>query len=261
MENETRMYRTQPVHILPQLRLQVGYAELAQRLREYIVEAQAPALIVIDGFVGVQWLVFARHLHTVQQQQAIGADCLSTMICFRPAEQIEQRLASTLTGDPVFGRVFQGHLEELWEEWRSAALGQQMRERTGTTILYGLGASLITLESGLHVYVDVPKDRGQELGARKLVYNVGASELGSDGETYKRFYFVDWPMLNRVKRAIWRALISLLIPPTRIGWCWWVATSSGRRCTSWLGDHFASNPGLRPDPGGAVDEGAVWSAS
>ncbi len=46
----------------------------------------------------------------------------------------------------------------------------------------------------------MPKDRGQELAAKGLVHNVGSHTKIAFGQTYKRFYFVDWPMLNRIKR-------------------------------------------------------------
>ncbi len=48
-----------------------------------------------------------------------------------------------------------------------------------------------------------PKDRGQELAARGSVLNVGADAApDAFGTMYKRLYFVDWPMLNRIKRAM-----------------------------------------------------------
>ncbi|MBE3561505.1 MAG: class I mannose-6-phosphate isomerase [Ktedonobacteraceae bacterium] len=197
-------YRTRPVHVFPWLAPHAGYPALArvieQRLQEDLFERRPP-LIIIDGFVGVQWPVAMQLLQEAFDQRGLQADWLSTTECFLPAGQIDDILAPALTDDPVFGRIFHGHLEELWDMQRKQQLQQAVASRRRLTVIYGYGASLIS-DEGLRLYLDVPKDRGQELAGQRQITNVGACEPASFGAMYKRFYFVDWPMLNRIKRAL-----------------------------------------------------------
>ena len=194
-------YRTSPVHVLPGLEIAAGYDALAVAIRHRIEEAGPGALVAIDGFAGTRWSPFADNLRGALERAGVAARWLSTAGCFLPATRIEEILAPTLTADPVFGRLFRGHLEELWDAGRAVALRQELRARREPTIVYGFGASLLA-ESDLLIYLEVPKDRGQQLAARGLVPNIGVDQSAPAGAAYKRLYFVDWPMLNRIKREL-----------------------------------------------------------
>lgn len=198
-------YRTRPVHAFPWLDVCVGHDALATELRRYATrispQTGCQALIVIDGFVGVQWDVFIARLKSALDRCHITARWFSTDSCFRPADEINQMLAQALTSDPIFGRVFHGHLEELWDISRAEGLRRQVEEATELIIVFGYGASRI-VNGGTRVYVDVPKDRGQALAEQGAICNVGACQPESFRAMYKRLYFVDWPMLNRIKRAM-----------------------------------------------------------
>ena len=117
----------------------------------------------------------------------------------------------------MFGRRCWSHLEELWDSGAVAALKRAVGEQSGLTVVYGFGASLV-VRADLLIYLDVPKDRGQTLAMQGLVTNLGAEAHGPFGMMYKQLYFVDWPMLNRVKRA--------LLPELDFSWTW--ATSRTR---------------------------------
>lgn len=197
-------YRTHPVHHFPWLGAQGGFESLATETWR-LARLDGSDLIVIDGFVGLEWDRFIDRLRVAFAQHGITPTWLSTEPCFLPPGRVEALLTSTLTDDPVFGRVFRGHLEELWDASRVANVREQVEQRGGLTVLYGYGASVL-VSGGVCVYVDVPKDRGQERAARATVTNVGATEPAAPGQMYKRLYFVDWPMLNRVKRALWSRL-------------------------------------------------------
>ncbi len=193
-------YRTHPVQLFSWLTIETSYSILAQTLVQAVNRSAGPKIIVLDGFVGVRWQNFIGCLRDA------FASCeqrwLSTESCFRPAREIEQLLATSLTQDPVFGRIFHGNLQDLWLPEQQARLQTAVEEGDDNciTFIYGFGASLITPE-GIHVYIDVPKDLSQQLAGQKEICNVGASEPEAFNLMYKRFYFVDWPMLNRIKRA------------------------------------------------------------
>ena len=136
-------YRTSPVHELPGLEIAAGYDALAVAIRRRVEEAGPGALVAIDGFAGTRWSPFADNLWGALERAGVAARWLSTAGCFLPATRIEEILAPTLTADPVFGRLFRGHLEELWDPERAEALRQALLVRATPTIVYGFGASLL----------------------------------------------------------------------------------------------------------------------
>lgn len=199
MSIKNYVYRTEPIHMFPELQIERGHSGLAQQIFARLQDDDSSMLISIDGFVGLPWAPFITQLRTAFDQLGIQAHWLSTDICFLPEEQLDQVLESSLTSDPVFGRLYHGTLTELWDASAVQQLRTSLEELTGIRIIYGYGASLL-VPQGIHIYVDVPKDRGQALASQGVVSNVGSHKHLSFGQTYKRFYFVDWPMLNRIKR-------------------------------------------------------------
>lgn len=201
-ESLSNTYRTHPTYHFPWLEIKTGQSALAEALYDLAHRESGSRLIVIDGFVGLEWERFISTLQEALSHLTPRTRWLSTETCFRSVAAIEEHLAPSLTSDPVFGRIFHGHLEDLWEEEQVEALQASARQDCDDrlTIVYGFGASCVVTD-GLQVYIDVPKDRCQHLATQQRVYNVGAVEARRFGEMYKRFYFVDWPMLNLVKRA------------------------------------------------------------
>ena len=67
-------------------------------------------------------------------------------------------------------------------------------------IYYGIGAALFTEDAYL-VYVDVPKNEIQYRARAGSIRNLGAAEAADARTMYKRFYFVDWVVLNAHKAS------------------------------------------------------------
>ncbi len=245
----TPRYRTHPVHVFPWLDLRAGYDALATELARRVAQVAAPGLIAIDGFVGVPWDLFADRLRAACARRVLAARWLSTERCFLSSTQIDDLLAPTLTDDPVFGRIFHGHLEELWDTREVAAIRRDVEGCQDLTVVYGFGASHLAAE-GLQVYVDVPKECGQERAANGAIVNVGASEPASFGAMYKRMYFVDWPLLNRVKRTVLPRL-DIVVDGTDIGTPAFVDGDAFRRALHALAHRpFRVKPWFAPGPWG-----------
>ncbi len=195
-------YRTHPVHLFPWLTIETGHFALAQALLQAINQLPGPHILVIDGFIGLPWHDFITRFRAALTDHVSEVRWLSTETCLRPSHEIQALLESSLTQDPVFGRIFRGTLEEFWVPEQLAALQTRLATNAAEhlTIIYGFGASRVTTQ-GIHVYVDVPKDRCQQLAGQKAICNIGAQEPEAFAAMYKRFYFVDWPMLNQIKRV------------------------------------------------------------
>lgn len=196
------VYRTHPVHRFPWLAIETGHFALTQELVRAIDQLSGPKILVIDGFIGLPWNDFIDRFRAALAGSVSEVRWLATETCLRSANELQTRLETSLTQDPVFGRIFRGDLEEFWVPEQLASLREQLAASTdeSITIVYGFGASRVTAQ-GVHVYVDVPKDRCQQLAGQKAICNLGAQEPEAFGAMYKRFYFVDWPVLNQIKRA------------------------------------------------------------
>ena len=195
-------YRTHTVHHFSWLAIETGHTAFAQALLQAISQLSGPKILVIDGFIGVPWSDFISRLRAALTTSVSEIRWFTTETCLRPASELEVLLAPSLTQDPVFGRLFRGDLQDFWMPEQLASLQEQLTAGAdeSLTIVSGFGASCVT-DYGVHVYIDVPKDRCQQLAGQKAICNLGAEEPEFFGAMYKRFYFVDWPVLNQVKRA------------------------------------------------------------
>ncbi|WP_333863399.1 class I mannose-6-phosphate isomerase [Chitinophaga sp.] len=76
---------------------------------------------------------------------------------------------------------------------------------TGITLVVGAGAALANVQAPV-VYVDLPKNELQYRMRARTANNLGKSQWDDNQETYKRFYFVDWVLLNAHKQSILPAI-------------------------------------------------------
>jgi mannose-6-phosphate isomerase class I len=242
-------YNTHPVHVFPWLAIQQGHTSLAERLLAFLRETPHLTRISLDGFVGLEWPTFISGLQAALASSRLEICWLSTEECLLPCEQIGAHLHPFLTDDPVFGRLFRGHLEELWDVDRVASFRRRLAESHCITIVYGFGASQLVPDA-LQVYIDVPKDRGQELARQRRITNVGAPTPMSFGEMYKRMYFVDWPMLNRIKRMLLPRL-ALFVDGTQSSNPRWIEGAALRAALHELAQRpFRMKPWFAPGPWG-----------
>jgi len=151
--------------------------------------------IIIDGYIGVLWDHFRQHLEEALTGKGIRACWHSVEEAMKPEPAIDAMIAPFLGGDdPVFGTRCHLTLRDFFDNDMLSAI------RSGNDsplhIICGCGAALVPCE-GFLVYVDVPKNEIQFRSRAGNIRNLGARQSGDAKEMYKRFYFVDWPVLNR----------------------------------------------------------------
>ncbi len=125
---------------------------------------------------------------------------------FKPASEIETLVAPYLGGDdPIFGFLSPLTMAAFLDDEKRDSLRRHLETLTGVVIVYGAGALLLCGAADKPdkiIYADMPRWEGQLRQRRGEASNLGAANHGAKGSLqYKRSYFVDWRVCDRVKQA------------------------------------------------------------
>jgi mannose-6-phosphate isomerase class I len=117
--------------------------------------------------------------------------------------ETDKLIAPFLGGDdPIFGTRTTLQLYDFFIEKEIQNIGKTAHDSSADiTIIYGPGAALAGVE-GLVVYVDIPKNEIQYRARAQSITNLGAQTPLDPKTMYKRFYFVEWIVLNHHKEKI-----------------------------------------------------------
>lgn len=157
-------------------------------------------VITIDGYIGVLWDNLRDELDVRLRERNISLSWRSIDEAMRPEREIDGLIEAFLGGeDPLFGTRFTGSLSDFFDQNKLQVIKPD--PAADLNILYGCGARLAGWD-GVLVYVDVPKNEIQYRSRAWSIHNLGASLALEPKPAYKRFYFVDWVVLNRHKADI-----------------------------------------------------------
>ena len=204
-------YDLYPTHSVGKNKIFSGFEELAKEIQQH-------KSVIIDGYIGVFFEEFKEKLNAALNKLDKNVVWHSVDEALKPESEIDKLTSPFLGGnDPIFGsrttldliHFYQSEkLQKLKEKvfWQSAEnkgplSGRGLGEASDITIVYGIGASLTNIEGTL-IYIDLPKNEIQFRSRAKSVVNLGASQPDEIKPMYKRFYFVDWVVLNKHKQSI-----------------------------------------------------------
>ena len=190
----------------------IGFESLAERISN-------EKIVIIDGYGGVLWETFREQLHNALLSKKKNIFWYDINSCLKNSDEIEKMIEENLNGDdPVFGKKYKGALDDFFDHKKLELLHPETD--ADISIVYGTGAALSNWE-GVLIYTDVPKNEIQYRMRAGKVHNIGSSALESNTQRYKRFYFVDWPVLNKHKEQFLKK-IDCIIDEQRIGEITWM---------------------------------------
>jgi len=186
-------YDIYPAMHLPENQLFAGFESLAKRMASRKV-------LIIDGFIGVFFEDFRLKLDLELRKQGIVAEWFDVNNLYKETLEIEALIAPFLGGnDPIFGKRTTLSLQDFFDSEKLEEVkpvsGEQLK------IVYGCGASLLGWQGTL-VYLDVPKNEIQFRSRAGSILNLGDTKASDPKSMYKRFYFVDWIVLNNYKKEL-----------------------------------------------------------
>jgi len=186
-------YTMYPFHALGADKIFTGYDSLAQWM---IGHKQ----IVIDGYGGISWEEVKQCLQTAFEAAGINVYWLDVSTCMKNAARIDEMVAPFLgTEDSVWGTKCNLKLSDFFN--MNELLSLQPGSDVDCTIAYGTGAAMLSWESPV-VYLDLPKNEIQYRMRAGSITNLGSSTVTRSSSMYKRFYFVDWVVLNDYKKNL-----------------------------------------------------------
>ena len=208
---QSGQYDIYPSLVLDSNKIFNGFESLAKKIAGH-------QNIIIDGYCGVFYEDFQSDLTQALHKLGIKPLWQAVSTALKAEDEIDRLIEPYLGGDdPIFGKRTSLNLEDLFESEKLAAL--QADKNARMNILIGPGASLCNRE-GFHIYIDLPKNELQFRARAGAFTNLGASKPEAIKAMYKRFYFVDWVVLNKHKQEL-LPKIDLIIDgqrPNEITW-------------------------------------------
>ncbi|MEX0721502.1 MAG: class I mannose-6-phosphate isomerase [Balneolaceae bacterium] len=192
---EDNTYDLYPAFPLGPDKIDVGFDAIAEKISNF-------GKVVIDGYTGVFWGNFRKQLNQALENKNLKAEWIDVSGAMLEADEIEKMVTPYLGGeDPIFGTRYTGELIDFFDEEKLKKIAPAS-SGYDLSILYGCGAALAGWDDALLMYADLPKNELQFRSRAQSVHNLGADKPDHPKKMYKRYYFVDWVVLNKHKEKV-----------------------------------------------------------
>jgi mannose-6-phosphate isomerase class I len=180
----------------------VGWEAVAAELRAEISKHSRRCVLAVECYPGVddEALIdeLTRRLRPVRVVNSKSA--------MKSEAEVDDLVAPFLGGeDPVFGFLNQTLcMMDFFNGEKVRHLELEMRQSPpeGLVLVCGPGASILAGKPDVLVYADMPRWEGQLRQRRGEADNLGTRNRGTKASMqYKRSYFVDWRVADRLKQA------------------------------------------------------------
>ena len=154
-----------------------------------------PAVVALDGPAALPWERVVGRLREALVAAGVACQAVDVRGFLAGWDEVRRRTAgSELPGDPVFARLADGSLADLFD-----GLPRRVaRPDAEVTLAFGPGSALVTHERLW--YLDIPKRLTLQAVQRGQAGNLGQPP-GQPG-TEQRHLFVDWPLLDRHRDTV-----------------------------------------------------------
>ncbi len=192
-EAKAGRYDIYPSFLLEEGVISTGYEALAEVILKH-------KTITIEGYGGVFFDHFRSSLDVIFQKKDAKVTWYDTVNFLKNPEEIEKLIAPFNGGDDaLFGKRTSLRIEDFHDLEKIKELTPDRNSQH--SIIIGPGASLAGWK-GLLIYIDLPKNEIQFRSRAVSITNLGAASADDPKKMYKRFYFIDWIVLNRLKKEL-----------------------------------------------------------
>lgn len=190
-----------------------GWKAIGKKLRANCASVKKDKILVVaECYTGIQdEFVLPALLKELQPSAVFVAKN-----AMKEPEEIDRMVFPDVTDDEVFGYLTRLHIRDFFDEIKCDGLQKEIgRVEKGIVLIYGTGASLLA-NPDILLYIDMPRWEGQLKFRRNEVSNLGtANKELSASLQYKRAFFVDWRVCDRLKKELmfrWNYLLDTVTP-------------------------------------------------
>ncbi len=176
-----------------------GWEAIGVRLKEAIMQTgTGRRVLVVETYHGV----FLEVLRCQLEKHLGPVMVIDTADLFKDPHEIRRMTQPDVTDDRVFGYLTRLNMNDFLDPEKLEKAGNSVRElKNGLALVFGYGASLVIPEPDLLVYADMARWEIQRRMRLNEVENLGVGNRPEAPELkYKRGYFVDWRVCDRLKK-------------------------------------------------------------
>jgi mannose-6-phosphate isomerase class I len=188
----------------PSIRVPFGRESAWQGWREIVARiagdiARGAQKISVETYPGV----FEEEVLKALSEGLRPAHVFRTKDCWKNPSEIDAMVSRDLTDDPVFGRISRLTINDFADPQRTAKMLEASRSAKGVTLILGTGSALVAPDPDVLILADLAR---WEIQRRQRAQQIGSFPAGDIHESaaakYKRAYFVDWRVADRIKRPL-----------------------------------------------------------
>lgn len=184
--------------IFPTFQLDAGkISEGMASLATYIISQRT---VIIDGYVGVFWESLQASLVEFLKDIGLKVHIYNTEDWLLPEGEINTMTAPYLgREEDVWGAKYDKDLIAFYDKEKIDECVPD--PNADINIVMGVGAAFTHWKVPI-IYFDLPKNEVQFRMRAGSITNLGYKKPQSSRQMYKRFYFIDWVLLNQHKKTI-----------------------------------------------------------
>jgi mannose-6-phosphate isomerase class I len=175
-----------------------GWNSIVEHIRGQI--SKGARRLAIESYPGV----FEDEISAVFSEALAPVHVVRVRDGYKSPRDIEAMTSRELTDDPVFGRMNGFVIKDFLDPVRTELLRQQLgRNPDDVTLVIGTGTSLIDPNPDILIYADLPRWEIQQRQRSNKIFNLAIENRHeSPGLRYKRGYFLDWRVADRIKKDL-----------------------------------------------------------
>lgn len=201
-------YNRYPSECLPGSRIWSGWSAIAaQILSDEKISEKARKVVVIECYTGILYDDLLAGISLLNPDLLIDS-----RQAFKPESEIQDLTYSDVTDDRIFGRMTGLGMEDFMDQDNISDFRYRISDAGhGTVVVYGPGASIIAGRGDVLVYADMARWEIQLRMRDHRVQGLGVDDHELEfSYQYKRGYFVDWRVCDKVKKERFGSLDYIL---------------------------------------------------
>lgn len=178
----------------------LGWDTICHTLKEQITASTKERFVItIECYQGVN------HQELINGFNQLSPGLfLNTTDVFRSEQQIREMTYPDVTDDAIFGYMTRLAIIDLLDPVKVNAYRDLIQQSKGLVVLYGYGASIVADNYDLLIYADMPRWEIQLRQRKHEICNIGLQNKDESATSqYKRSFFVDWRMCDKLKKTLW----------------------------------------------------------